>query len=379
MATSAEDQRNRVEAPAARTAEPFGAGPPAGPLGRRTRLRNRWRVFRQTFGENWLRFKKNRIGVVGLVLIVVFALMAVLHPILMTTVWEDDVYDPVTGHSAQEYEVTVVEEAGDIEDAATQLDLERVQLRHDPTAQVGDTVMIDEQPAPPSFAHPLGTDPLGRDVMSQLMFGAQIAFAMAAVAAITTVGLATLVGAIAAYYRGWTETVSMRIADLFLLLPAVPFLVFISAIYGINVVTLGLIFGIVSGLGPTAILLKSQALAVSVKPFIDAAKIAGASSRQVVFRHVIPNVLPLSFLSMMFTVSGAISAEAILSAFGLIDVPMSWGIMIQTADTAGYILRGFDFWWLLFPAGLAVTLLAFAFYLFGRGLDEVVNPRLRQN
>ncbi len=373
-----------------RTATTTGAGaegPPGTPqdgsdpsgrglaTGRRARLANRIRVLRASFRENWALFKRNRIGVVGLVVIAIFAIMALLHPILMDTVWDPERYHPVVGYSAQEVELTVVEE---IENPGQEIDLQRAQLRHDPTIQVGDTVEDTIQPAPPSLDHPLGTDPLGRDVLSQLMLGAQTAFGMGAVAAMTTVIVATFIGSVAAYFRGWVDTVSMRSADFFLLLPPIPFLIFLSAIYDLNMVTLGLVFGLVSGAGSTAIVLKSQALTVAVKPFIDSARVAGASGMQVVLRHVIPNVLPLTFLYMMFTVSGAISAEAILSTFGLIDLPMSWGIMIQTANDAGYILRGVEYWWLLFPAGLAVTFLAFAFYLFGRGMDEVVNPRLRQ-
>lgn len=358
------------------TPDGHGDGEPQQPqVGRAERIRNRLRVLRATSRDNWLRFKANRIGVVGLAIIVVFAVGALLHPILMATVWDTSVYDPVTGHHAPEVERTVVEE---VTDPTSEIDLQRAQLRHDPLAQEGDVIIDDVQPAPPSSVNLLGTDPLGRDILSQLMYGAQTAFGMGAIAAFTTVLFATLIGSLAAYFRGWVDSVSMRLADFFLLLPPIPALIFLSAVYEINVVVLGLVFGIVSGVGPTAIVLKSQALAVSVKPFIDAAKVAGASHLQVVLRHVVPNVLPLSFLYMMFTVTGAIGAEAILSTFGLIDVQMSWGIMISTANDAGYILRGFAFWWLLIPAGLAVTLLAGAFYLVGRGMDEVVNPRLRR-
>ena len=80
---------------------------------------------------------------------------------------------------------------------------------------------------------------------------------------------------------------------------------------------------------------------------------------------------------MMFTVTGAIALEATLSFLALSNIDMSWGIMLQLAQTQGYLLAGGEFWWLLFPAGLAVTLMAAAFYLVGRGMDEVVNPRLR--
>jgi ABC-type dipeptide/oligopeptide/nickel transport system permease subunit len=96
-----------------------------------------------------------------------------------------------------------------------------------------------------------------------------------------------------------------------------------------------------------------------------------------IFRHVIPNVLPLSFLYMMFTVTEAVSLEATLSFFGLIEAPMTWGIMLNTAQSQGYLRSGLEFWWLLIPAGLAVSLLAAGFFFVGRALDEVINPRLR--
>ena len=139
-----------------------------------------------------------------------------------------------------------------------------------------------------------------------------------------------------------------------------------------------MIIGILNGFGGVAIVLRSQALAVSVKPFVDAARVAGGSRWHLIFRHIIPNVLPLSFLYMMFGVTEAISLEAVLSFFGLLNVEMSWGLMISIAQTEGYLLRGLDVWWLLFPAGMAVSVLAAAFFLVGRAMDEVVNPRLRK-
>ena len=131
-------------------------------------------------------------------------------------------------------------------------------------------------------------------------------------------------------------------------------------------------------MGGVAIVLKSQALAVKVKPFIDAAHVAGGSSAHIIFNHVIPNVVPLSFLYMMFTVTGAIQSEATLSFLGILNVSTSWGLMINLANTQGYLLQGDTYWWLVFPAGLAVTLLAAAFFLVGRAMDEVINPRLRR-
>ena len=340
----------------------------------------RWRLFQRSFGVTWGLFKENKMGMFGLVLIGLFALMAVIHPILMATVWDPAIYDPVNGYDAVTREVTVVEN-GTVTDATSQIELTEARLELNPTVDVGDPVSIPIQPAPPTISdnhwHLLGTDSRGRDILSQLLYSTRAAFFLGAVAAITTVLIATTVGSIAAYFGGWIDGGLMRFADLVLLMPLLPVLILLSAMLEITMVTLGVMIGVLSGFGGVAIVLKSQALSVKVKSYIDAAKVAGGSDWHVIFRHIVPNVLPLSFLFMMFGVTEAIAIEATLSFFGLLNVPMTWGIMINNAQTNGYLLSGTSYWWLLFPAGLAVSFLCFAFFLVGRGMDEVINPRLR--
>jgi peptide/nickel transport system permease protein len=241
----------------------------------------------------------------------------------------------------------------------------------------GEICEIPRAPAPPDSNHWLGTDPLGRDVASQLTYSTRAAFFLGTVAAVVTVVVATTVGSMAAFFGGWLDSFLMRLADLVLLLPLIPILIVVSGLFNVTMPLLGLMIGILSGFGGTAIVLKSQALAVKVKPFIDAARVSGGSNMHLIFRHVIPNVLPLSFLYMMFTVTEAVSLEATLSFFGLIEAPMTWGIMLNTAQSQGYLRSGLEFWWLLIPAGLAVSLLAAGFFFVGRALDEVINPRLR--
>lgn len=337
-----------------------------------------WRIRLRLFGRavtaNWRLFRQSGIGLAGLGIIGCFALMALAHPVLMGTVWEPRIYDPVGGHDAPTSELTVVEE---VTDPTTQIDLTAARLTGDFDVEVGDVVTQRLQPAPPSRAHLLGTDPLGRDVLSQLMVGTQAAFLMGALAAIVTVVIATTVGAVAAYVGGVTDTLLMRFADLVLLIPGLPLLIVVSGLFTLELVHLGVMIGLLSGFGGTAIVLKSAALTVTVKPFVDAARVAGGGHAHIIFRHIVPNVVPLSLLYMMFTVSGAISFEAVLSFFGLLNVPMSWGIMLNVTQSTGYLLRGIDYWWLVIPPGLAVTLLATAFFLVGRAMDEVVNPRLR--
>jgi peptide/nickel transport system permease protein len=340
--------------------------------------RIRLRLLRRSLGITWALFRENRMGMVGLVLVGLFAVMAIVHPILMATVWEPAIYDPVNGYDAVVTEYTVVET---VSDPTTEIDLNTARLELNPTVDVGDVISIPTQPAPPSLegenVHLLGTDARGRDILSQLLYSTRAAFFLGAVAAITTVLIATTVGAIAAYFGGWIDGALMRFADLILLMPLLPVLILLSATFEVTMITLGVMIGVLSGFGGVAIVLKSQALSIKVKAYIDAARVAGGSDWHVIFRHIVPNVLPLSFLYMMFGVTEAIAIEATLSFFGLLNVPMTWGIMINNAQTNGYLLSGTDYWWLLFPAGLAVSFLCFAFFLVGRGMDEVINPRLR--
>ena len=298
----------------------------------RTRLA--WHSFR----TGWSIFMESRIGVLALVIIALFAVMAVAHPILMLTIWDTDTYDPVTGYAFDQL----------------------------------------EQPAPPSWRHPLGTDPLGRDVLSQLLWSTRSEFVLGITAALVTVAIATTVGAVSAYYGGLVDVFFMRLADLIIALPGISLLIVLSALFKLNLFYLALVIGILGGFGGTAIILKSQALSIKVKPYIEAARVAGGGHIHIIFVHIIPNLLPLSLLYMMFTVTSAIFAEAVLSFLGLLDLRMSWGIMIHTANTGGYLMGGTRYWWLVVPAGASITLLCSAFYLGGRALDEVVNPRLRR-
>ena len=257
----------------------------------------------------------------------------------MNTIWEERVYDPVVGYAFDE----------------------------------------TRQPAPPSLSHPLGTDPLGRDVLSQLMFSARTEFLLGLLAAVVTVSIGTTVGAVSAYFGGILDTLLMRLADIMIMMPGISVLIVLSALIGVDHLELALIIGILSGFGGTGVILKSQALSVVVKPYVEAARIAGGGPLHIVFVHVVPNLLPLSFLYMMFTVTGAIFSEAVLSFLGLLDVRMSWGLMIHTTESAGYLLQVAEYWWLIFPASLSITLLCSSFYLVGRSMDEIVNPRLRRS
>jgi len=317
----------------------------------RIRLRLAWKSLR----SGWALYSENPVGLVGLALIAAFGLMALIHPILMATVWHPPIYDPLIGY-----------------------DREIIVHPSPPTWVPNAAEEITSLSPLPPFRHILGTDPLGRDVLSQLMFSTRSEFALGIMAALVTVLIATTVGAVSAYFGGLVDAILMRIADVMFMLPFIAILIVLSSLFDFQMVHLALVYGLLAGFGGNTMVIKSQALTVKVKAYIEAARVAGGSDLHIIFTHLVPNLLPLSFLFMMVTVTNAIFSEAVLSFLGLLNIRMSWGIMIQITQAAGYLLISWKYWYLMFPAGIAISLLCSAFYLVGRAMDEVVNPRLRK-
>ena len=305
--------------------------------------------------------------------------------LFLTGVWEESVYDPVVGYESEKVTLLVVK-------CPQEYPTEQYETKNDcpgkgevnsvvifnPSVKVGDYYETSLQPAPPSSKHILGTDSLGRDIFSQLMEGSQVAFILGLLSATVGVALSTILGSIAAFFGGRVDAYLMRQSDLVLMLPFLPLLFIISAFVELQVWHLAVVLGVLGGLGGSVITIKSAALQVKVKPFVDSARITGGSRMRILFSHILPNVAPLALLFMVFSVTGAIASESVLSFLGLLNIDMSWGLMIYLSQTDGYIFSGMKYWWLILPAGLSVTFLAGGFYLVGRGLDEVFNPRLRQ-
>jgi len=284
-------------------------------------------------------FIRNRLAVVGIVLIAIFGLMAIAHPILLNTVWPARLYDVNTGFDPS--------------------------LLH---------------PSPPSATHLLGTDVVGRDVMSMLLASAGPAFILGLTAAITMAVVSIVMGAIPAYYGGVVDIVFTHIADAFLLLPAPLLMVILGARFSqdLGPFQFGLIYGLVSGIGGAAIVMRSQAATLMVRPYIEAARIAGAGARHILRTHLVPGMLPLVAVYMMVTVTGAIVADGFVSFFGLTRGYMNWGSMIYSGFAFRLAVNSTIPWHLLIPPGLALSLFAAAFYFVSRGLHEVAEPRLRK-
>ena len=295
------------------------------------------RDIKATLKKNWRLFRQSRLGITGLVIVIFFGFLAILQPILfLTNVWDEATYHPVVGYDAEQVTRTVVEcpDEYPTREYQTKEDCPRVDevnIRYlkafNIQVEVGDLYESNVQPAPPSSRHLLGTDSLGRDIFSQIMEGSQVAFLLGLISAIIGVGISTLLGTAAAFYGGKLDTYLMRQSDLVLMLPSLPFLFIISAFAELKVWHLAIVLGTLGGLGGSVITIKSQALQVKVKPFVDSARITGGSKRRIMFSHILPNVAPLALLYMVFSVTGAIASESVLSFLGLLNIDMSWGIM----------------------------------------------------
>ena len=340
---------------------------------------------REAVKRNWQLFRQSRLGMIGLYIVIFFLFLALLQPFLfLTGIWEKGVYDPVVGYEPIRDTFLVVEcpkeyptdKYDSYTDCPARGEINIKSLYMAPEVQVGDYYETFVQPAPPSRRHLLGTDSLGRDIFSQIMEGSQVAFLLGLLSATLGVGISTILGTIAAFFGGRVDQYLMRQSDLILMLPSLPLLFIISAFAELKVWHLAIVLGVLGGLGGSVITIKSQALQVKVKPFVDSARITGGSNMKILFSHILPNVAPLALLFMVFSVTGAIASESVLSFLGLLNIDMSWGIMIYLSQTDGFIFSGLRYWWLILPAGLAVTFLAGGFYLVGRGLDDVFNLRL---
>jgi len=224
----------------------------------------------------------------------------------------------------------------------------------------------------------LGTDGRGHDVFSQVVYGAGISLIIGISAAITSTVIGLLVGVVAGYLGGVVDEVLMRVVDVLLCLPILPILLVLIHILGYNIYYIVLIIAIFGWQGLSRVI-RSQALSVRETAFVESALASGSSTSHILFRHVIPNVLPAAFTSFILGVPGAIILEAALSFIGFGDpfVP-SWGKMLEYArlDQAYNIVN--LAWWDILPPGIAITLLCLSFVFIGHAVDEIVNPRLRR-
>ena len=230
--------------------------------------------------------------------------------------------------------------------------------------------------APPDSAHILGRDDIGKDVFSQLLYGARISLLVGFSASIMSMFIGTMVGMIAGYFGGRIGNLLMRFVDFLMVIPSLPLMMVIVAVWGRGMEKIILVIGLL-GWTYTARLARSQVLSIKERPFILRAKAIGVSQFRIIFRHVFPLILPIIIAQAVLDISGSILAESTLSFLGLGDpTVISWGTMLNFAFQKAITKRA---WWFLLPPGFAIIWVSMGLVLIGNTIDEIVNPRLRSH
>lgn len=225
--------------------------------------------------------------------------------------------------------------------------------------------------APPSSEHWMGTDHLARDVFSRFIVGTRVSLMVGLSAASIATIIGLLVGAAAGYLGGWVDGLLMRVADVFLTIPMLVLGLALAVILGPSIVNIILIISLLAWPN-MARLVRGEFLSIRDRDYVRASVAVGSSSWWIVFREILPNVLPLIFVGWSYEVGGAIITEAGLSFLGLGDLQAgSWGIMLQDAQR---FLR--DGWWLSVFPGLGIALSVLSANLIGEGLNDALNPKL---
>lgn len=299
------------------------------------RTQNNWRRFR----EGWQLFAKNRIGLIGIGLLILFLLMPLTYEYLINNVWNPMIYDPLIGFDFN--------------------------LMH---------------PAPISPDHLLGTDIMGHDVFSLLLASSLHTITIGIMAAFTAAIIGTLVGAISGYFRGrFPDIILSNLAEALILIPAPLFMVMLGSRFrDMPPWTFGIIYGCLVGFSNVGMALRSLALTITARPFISAARVSGGGKLHIIFRHIIPQMVPMSVLYMMLTVTGAVVADGFISFFGFTRATSNWGSMVYTGFTNAHALGQSVQWNVLIPPALCLSFFAAAFYFISISLQEIIDPRLRK-
>jgi peptide/nickel transport system permease protein len=308
---------------------PTATAPPAAPVPpARTSARAIVRARRRrAFVKGWRTYRSSFQGMAGLVILVVFVTLAVFAPLITSS------------------------KGLDVTNTINNPDL-----------------------ASPSRHFIMGTDELGRSVWTLFVWGSRISLFVGLAATIIAIALGAGFGIVAGYLGGRTEAVLMRITEFFLVIPFIPFAVVLASVLHRSLTNIIFVIGITSWPG-TARLIRAQVLSVKTRLYVDRARALGAGHWHVISRHILPNVMPLIFANLTLTVPIAILSESTLSFLGLGDpLRISWGVVLENAFDNSAVTLGA--WWYYLAPGLGIILVALAFTMCGRALEEILDPRL---
>ena len=225
----------------------------------------------------------------------------------------------------------------------------------------------------PSFQHLLGTDQLGRDIFSRMLYGSRISLSVGFVAVAISIFIGVLVGALAGYYGRWIDSLVMRFVDTMLCFPSFFLILAVVALLGPSIFNIMVVIGVTSWMG-TSRFVRAEFLSLRERDFTQAAMALGVKDSRIIFRHILPNALAPVFVTATLKVASAILIEAGLSflGFGVQPPAPSWGNILTEGRT--YI---FDAWWLTVFPGLAILITVLSFNLLGEGVRDALDPRLR--
>lgn len=249
---------------------------------------------------------------------------------------------------------------------------------YDPSASLSTT---SGTPHPPSGAHWLGTTQVQQDVLSQLLVGGRSTILVSVVAGVIATVLAVVFGVTAGYFGGWIDDLLSMLANVFLVLPALPLLIvifgFLSKTTSPNDLLIGLVISF-TGWAFGARVLRAQTLSMRNRDYIESARVIGERSWRIMMFEILPNLVPIVATSFLFTVIYGVGTYAALSFLGVISVAhWSWGTMFYWAQSAQAAQQVHIEWWWFVPPGLALGLFGTALALLNFGIDEFINPRLR--
>jgi|SRR5699024_2720975 len=219
----------------------------------------------------------------------------------------------------------------------------------------------------PSLKHLLGTDSYGQDVLSQMVYGTQTSIMIGIVAGLITTVIGVVVGLVAGYKSGWIGESLMRIVDFFLIIPTLALMIILASFLpSMGLTSIILIIGLLSWL-IMARSIRSQVMSERESGYVEAARMVGMNDITIMFREIMPNIIPVILANQVLVTTQAVLAEAGLSFLGLGDpTAVSWGSIISLAHANNAIM--FNAWWWLLPPGLAIAALCFGFILLGNGI-----------
>jgi peptide/nickel transport system permease protein len=223
----------------------------------------------------------------------------------------------------------------------------------------------------PSWQHWMGTDGLGRDVWSRMLFGGRVSLLVGLVAVGISTVIGVILGAIAGYYRGWTDTIIMRLVDIMLSIPSFFLVLAVIAFLSPSITNVMIVIGLTSWMSVTR-LVRAEFLSLTQREFVTASTALGAQDWRVIFRHCLPNSLTPVLVSVVLGIASAVLLESGLSFLGLgVQAPQaSWGNILT--DGKEYIQFA---WWLSLYPGLAILITVLGYNLLGEGLRDVFDPR----